>query len=185
MLHGAGNVLVTEDLVRVVGHERSELESTHGRKKVDQSNAVWTGLVKGIEKDKTLLDVVITAGSPSEAWEILLSLVGENSEIAQDKVKKEFEELSFEVGKYSMRDCIAKAKALVLKLELKDVSTTKKGMTGHILNGAPSDFDVKKKVLLLMTDTDPDELGEALARVEDSRTRNGGTGGTHTLATAF
>ena len=38
-------------------------------------------------------------------------------------------------------------------------------------------------MILLMTDTDPDELGESLARVEDSRTRNRGAGGTHILAT--
>ena len=89
----AGNVLVTEVPVRVVGHERPELESSHGREKVNQSIAEWTGLVKGIEKDKTLLDMVITAGSPSEALKILLSFVGESSEAAQDRVKRELEEL--------------------------------------------------------------------------------------------
>ena len=60
--------------------------------------------MKGIRKDKTLVDMMITAGSPSEAWKILLSLVGESSEAAQDRVKKDFEELSFEVEKESMRD---------------------------------------------------------------------------------
>ena len=95
----AGNVLVTEVPVRVVGHERPGLENIHGREKVNQSIAVWTGLVKGIEKDKTLLDMVITAGSPSESWKILLSLVGESSEATQDRVTREFEELSFEIGR--------------------------------------------------------------------------------------
>ena len=112
--YAAGDVLVTEVPVRVVGNERPELENIHGREKVNQSIAVWTGLVKGIEKDKTLLDMVITAGSPSEAWKILLSLVGESSEAAQDRVKKEFEELSFEVGRESMRDYIASRKAVEL-----------------------------------------------------------------------
>ena len=182
--HVAGNALVTDEPVRVVGHERSELESIHGREKVNQSIAVWTGLVKGIEKDKTLLDMVITAGSPSEAWKILLSLVGESSEAAQDRIKKEFEELSFEIGRESMRDYIARAKALVMKLEQNDVSTTKKEIDRRILNGLPPEFDViEKKMFLVMTDTDPDELGEALARVEDSRTSIGGAGGTHALAT--
>ena len=37
--------------------------------------------------------------------------------------------------------------------------------------------------MYLMTDTDPDELGEALARMEDSRTSDGGAGGAHALAT--
>ena len=77
--------------------------------------------MKGIEKDKTLLDMVITAGSPSEAWKILLSLVGESSEAAQDRVKKEFEELSFEKEKESIRDYIARAKALVTKLKQNSV----------------------------------------------------------------
>ena len=141
----AGNVLVTEVPVRVVGNERPELESIHGREKVNQSIAVWTGgLVKGIKKDKTLLDMVITAGSPSEAWKILLSLVGESSEAAQERVKREFEELSFEIGRESTRDYIARAKALVMKLDQNNVSTTKKEINGRILNGLPSEFDVEK-----------------------------------------
>ena len=181
--YAAGNVLVTEVPVRDVGNERPELESIHGREKVNQSIAVWTGLVKGIEKDKTLLDMVITAGSLSEAWKILLSLNGESSEAAQDRVKKKFGELSFEIGRESMRDYIARAKALVMKLDQNNVSTTKKEINRRILNGLPSEFDVEKKMFLLMTDTDPDELGEALTRVDDSRTKNGGAGGAHALTT--
>ena len=150
--YAAGNVLVTEVPVRVVGNERPELESIHGREKVNQSIAVWTGLVKGIEKDKTFLDMVITAGSPSEAWKILLSLVGESSEAAQDRVKKEFEELSFEIGRESMRDYIARAKALVMKLDQNNVSTTKKEINRRILNGLPSEFDVEKNMFLLTTE---------------------------------
>ena len=129
--------------------------------------------------------MVITAGSPSEAWKILLSLVGESSKAAQARVKKEFEELSFEVGEESMRDYIARAKALVMKLEQNNVSTTKKEIDRRILNGLPADFDVEKNMLLLMTVTDPDELGEALARVEDARTSNGGAGGTHALPQVY
>ena len=53
-------------------------------------------------------------------------MVGESSEAAQDKAKKEFEELTLEVGKESIRDYFAGAKALVMKLEQNSVSTTKK-----------------------------------------------------------
>ena len=115
---------------------------------MNQSIAVCTGLVKGIEKDKTLLDMVITTGSPSEAWEILLSLVGESSESAQDRVTKEFEELSFEVGKETMRDHIARSKTLVMKLEQNNVSTTKKEINRRILNGLPSELDIEKNMFL-------------------------------------
>ena len=102
------------------------MDGTHGREKVNQYIAVWTGLVKGIEKDKILVDVVITAGSPSEAWKVLLSMVDKSSEAAQDRVKKEYEELTFEIKKKSIRDYVARAKVLVMKLEQNSVPTTKK-----------------------------------------------------------
>ena len=41
----------------------------------------------------------------------------ESSEAAQDKVKKKFEELVCTIGKESIGDYVAKAKALVMKLE--------------------------------------------------------------------
>ena len=57
-------------------------------------------------------------------------------------MKREFEELSFKVGKEAMRDYIARAKALVIKLDQNNVSTTKKETNRRILNGLPSKFDV-------------------------------------------
>ena len=50
----------------MVGKDRDELDNAHGRENVNQSIAVWTGLANQIVRDKTLLDMVITAGSPSE-----------------------------------------------------------------------------------------------------------------------
>ena len=69
-----------------------------------------------------------------------------------------------------------------MKLEQKCVSTTKKEINRRILNDLPSVFDVEKKVFLIMSGIEPDELGEALERIEDSRARDGSTGGTHALA---
>ena len=87
--------------------------------------------------ETTLLDMVIIAGSPSGAWKILSSLVGESSEAAQERGKKEFEDLSFEVGKESMGDYIARAKAVVMRLEQNNVSITKKEINRRILNSLP------------------------------------------------
>ena len=50
LTHDAGNAFVTSEPIRVVGRERAELDSAHGREKVNQSIAVWEGPVKGIEK---------------------------------------------------------------------------------------------------------------------------------------
>ena len=90
-------------------------------------------------------------------------MVGESSEASQDKAKKEFNELTFEVGKQSTRDYVAKAKAMVMKLEQKKVTTTKQEINIRILNRRHSAFNVEKNMFLMMADIEPDELGEALA----------------------
>ena len=62
------------------------MENAYGREKGNQSIAAWTGLVKEIERDNILFDMGNTAGSPSEAWKIIVSVVGdESSKTAQDK----------------------------------------------------------------------------------------------------
>ena len=65
LTHDAEDTLVTTNPIRVVGRERAELDCAHGREKVNHFVAAWTGLVKGNETDKSPLDMLITAGSPS------------------------------------------------------------------------------------------------------------------------
>ena len=165
------------------GRDRDELDNAHGKENVNQSVAVWTALVNGIERDKTLLDIILTAGSPSEAWKSLLSMIGdESSEAAQDKVKREFEGLNFRAGNDFIRDYVARAKALVFKLQQHELTTSGQEINRRILDGLLSDFDVEKKIFLMIADNKFDELKEALARIEDSRTTNGSDVGTHSLA---
>ena len=115
MMQKTPQLLVNQSVLSV--KEWIALDNALGREKVNESIAVWTGLVKEIQRDKTLLDMVITAGSPSEAWKDILSMVGESSKAAQDKVKKKFKELTFAIVKESTRDFVAKEKALVMKLD--------------------------------------------------------------------
>ena len=78
-MHDATNAIVTSEPSRVVGEDRETLDSAHVRNKVNESITVWIALPKGIERDKTLLNMIIRAGSPSEAWKMLLSMVGDES----------------------------------------------------------------------------------------------------------
>ena len=65
---GRRKCTINSEPIRVVGKERVELYNARGREKLNQSIAVWTGLKKETERDKTLLHVmVITTGSPSKA----------------------------------------------------------------------------------------------------------------------
>ena len=67
------------------------------------------------------------------------------------------------------------------KLEQHSETTSGQEINRRILNGLPSNFDVFFSSMI--TDIKFDKLGEALARIEDSRTQDGSTGGTHVLAT--
>ena len=49
-----------------------------------ESLTVWNALIKAVEKDKTIAEIVVGAKAPSEAWKILKSMVmtaakGQNS----------------------------------------------------------------------------------------------------------
>ena len=50
----------------MIGKDWDELDNAHGRENVNQSIAVWRALENEIVQDKTLLDMAITAGSPSD-----------------------------------------------------------------------------------------------------------------------
>ena len=59
---------------------RSELEVEYGsRRNVEQSLVVWSALTKAVGKGKTISDIVAEAKAPSEAWNILNSIVEDNS----------------------------------------------------------------------------------------------------------
>ena len=57
-----------------------------------QSLAVWNGLTKAVEKDKTIADIVVRAKAPSEARKILKSMVeDDNNDRAREMTKKQFD----------------------------------------------------------------------------------------------
>ena len=76
---------------------RRELEIEYGRQIVAQSLTVWNGLTKAVAKDKSIADIVVRAKAPSEAWEILKSMVeDDSSDRAKEQAKKNFEGLSMD-----------------------------------------------------------------------------------------
>ena len=61
---------------------------------MEQSLVIWSALTKAVEQDKTIADIVVGATAPSEAWNILNSMVeDDSSERAREKVKKNFKRL--------------------------------------------------------------------------------------------
>ena len=64
-----------------------------------QSLIVWNALTKAAaEKDKTIADIVVGAKAPPSAWNILKSMVDDNSsERTKEQAKKKIEELSMKI----------------------------------------------------------------------------------------
>ena len=74
---------------------RSELEVESGNWNVEQSLVVWSALMKPVEKDKMIADIFVGAKASSEAWEILNSMVeDESNERVKEQTTKNFQGLS-------------------------------------------------------------------------------------------
>ena len=131
---------------------RRELEIEYGRQIVAQSLTVWNGLTKAVEKDKTIADIVVRAKAPSEAWKILKSMVeDDNSDRTRELAKKLFEELSMNDDE-SMKEYIAPAKSLALKIKYHDVEVTDQEISRRLLNGLLPLYAPEKRNFVLKTD---------------------------------
>ena len=116
---------------------RSELEKEYGRRGVEQTLVVWRALTKAVERYKMIADIVVGAKAPSEAWNILNSMVDDdNSDRARELAKKQFEELSMKDDE-SMKEYITRAKSLALNVKYHDIEVTEQAITRRILNGLP------------------------------------------------
>ena len=127
---------------------RSELEVEYGRRNMEQSLVVWSALVNAFEKDKTIADIAVRAKAPSEAWEILNSMVeDDSSERAREQAKKNFEGLSMD-DRESMKGYIARAKSLALNVHFHDIEVDEQEIRRQVLNGLPLRMLPRKETLL-------------------------------------
>ena len=164
---------------------RRELEIEYGRQIVAQSLTVWTGLTKAVEKDRSIADLVVRAKAPSEAWEILKSMVeDDSSDRAKEQAKKNFEGLSMDSAE-SMKEYIARAKSLALNVQYHDVKVTDQEISRRVLNGLPPSYAPEKRNFALKTDFSLADLEGGLVRVEELNRSSDGTDGNHALTAGF
>ena len=104
---------------------RTELDVEYGRRNVEQLLVVRSAQTKAVEKDKTIADIVVGVKAPSEAWNILNSMVeDDSSERAREQAKKNLEGLSMDTAE-SMKEYISRAKSLALNVQYHDIGVTK------------------------------------------------------------
>ena len=162
---------------------RRELENEYGRQIVAQSLTVWNGLIKAVEKDKTIADIVVRAKAPSEAWKILKSMAEDNSsERAKEQAKKNFEGLSMDNAE-TTKEYIARAKSLALNVQYNDIEVSEQEISRRV--GFPLSYAPKKRRFALKTGFTLAELEGGLVRVEELNRSSDGTDGSHALAAGF
>ena len=150
-----------------------------------QSLTVWNGLTKAVEKDKSIADIMVRAKAPSEAWEILKSMVeNDNTDRAREMAKKQFEELSVN-GDESMKEYIARAKSLALSVKYHDVEATDQEISRRVLNDLLASYAPEKRNFALKTDFSLAELEGGLVRVEKLNRNPDGINGNRALAAGF
>lgn len=179
--------LFSEKPVNMNAMTRRELEETHGKLMVEQSFFAWSGLTRSLEHDQTLLDLVVTAGSPSEAWKILESLAElETSEAAGERAKRDFEKLEMEEGE-SIQSYFIKARMGIAALRQHNVFMTERDIFRRVLRGLSSRFSDEQNYSR-QVDFNLRDLEAELVNVEDAKRgkertssgrdgRDGGDGG--------
>ena len=84
---------------------------------MDKSLCVWSALNKAVKRDRSILDIVMNAKAPSQAWIILTSMVeDQNGTHAQENAENDFESLSMIVDE-SAREYVARVKGLARAVE--------------------------------------------------------------------
>ena len=108
----------------------------------------------------------------------------DSSERAKEQAKKNFERLSMEDAE-TMKEYIALAKSLALKVEYDDMEVSKEEINRRVLNGLPLSYAPAKRNFALKTDFTLAELEGGLVRVEELNRSSDGTDRSHTLAAGF
>ena len=67
-----------------------ELERTHSKVNTTKAQTAWQGHLNGANYPP-LLDAILAAGSPSEAWTVILAWCSPNDEAAKYRTMREFE----------------------------------------------------------------------------------------------
>lgn len=138
------NALFSEEPVDMNATTRRELEEKHSRIMVEQSLFAWSGLTRSLERDQALLDLVVNAGSPSEAWKALEGLAGlETNEAAAERTKRDFEKLEMKEVE-SVRSYFIKVHMRIAALRQHNVFMTEGDIYRRVLGGLSSRFSNKQ-----------------------------------------
>ncbi|CAN0431215.1 unnamed protein product, partial [Laminaria digitata] len=109
------DALIAEEPIKLGdGKSVVELEKTHSKIDITKAQTAWQGLLNGANYPP-LLDAILAAGSPSEAWTVILAWYSPNDEAAKYRTMKEFEVLAMS-DKESPNEYFSRAYLIVMKM---------------------------------------------------------------------
>lgn len=110
--------------------------------------------MKVIEQDSNHLDMIITTGSPSEARNSLSGMIDyESRDIAHE----------------SVRGYIVRTNDLMMKFNQNGLGVNDERQNHRILKGLPDGLSVRRRMLSMLSGVKFEDLGEALARIEEDK----------------
>ena len=124
-----------------------ELERTHSKVDITKAQTAWQGLLNGANYPP-LLDAILAAGSPSEAWTVILAWYSPNDEAAKYSTMREFEVLAMS-DEESSNEYFSRAYLIVMKMREMGVHKTALETNRHTLRCLLSKYELVKLVLIM------------------------------------
>ena len=122
------------------GKSVEELERVHSKLQITKAQPGWQGFLNGANCP-LLLDAILAAGSPSEAWIVIRAWYSPNDEAAKYRTLRAFEELPTG-DQESPNEYFSRAYLIVMKMREMGIQKTYLETNRHILRCLSSKYEL-------------------------------------------
>ena len=153
--------------MKTSGTPLAELERLHDRSLVENSLKAWQALTRALEKEKETIEIVLYAGSLSEAWLAATKIAAGTKEAGYNRrVKREFESLEIGVSE-PVTEYFARVHVILMKFARHQVTTPAREIKRTVLGSLTSRFPDEARLYAMKAETlDSKDLENGLARAE-------------------
>ena len=142
------DALTAEELAKLGGGKSvEELERVHSKSRITKPQTAWLGLLIGANYPP-LLDAILDASSPWEAWTVILAWYSLNDEATKYRTLRAFEELAM-VDQESADEYFSRAHLIVMKMREMRIPKTNIETNCCILRCLSSKHELVELVLMM------------------------------------
>ena len=178
------STLDSETVENRTGTACAELERLHEHSLVENSLKAGQALTKALDKEKSIMQMVIDIGSISEAWRPLTKIAAGLQKAAYDRARREFESLDIGVSE-PVPGYFARVHVILMKLARHRVTTPAREIKRRVLGGLTPRFSDEVRLYAIKGQLDLKELENWTARAESFQSyRKRRSASAHVLAVA-